>query len=454
MKARGMRAKRVLSGIRVPVLCLFLLLSAFVSPAQPAPLAEREILPNGMTLLHAEKKAVPVIKIVVAIRAGSIAETADRAGLANLAADLLNEGTAKRSSKEISEAIEFVGGALTTSGGTDYITATLSVLKKDIDLGFDLLSDIILRPAFREDEITRRKALIKSSIKQQNEDPGTVASKAFSKAVFGAHPYGWPVDGTEESIDRITRQEILDFYNHWYVPNNSVMAVVGDITKGELKALLEKYFRDWKSGDIRPPLLPELLPGNAPTVVKINKDIKQTSIVLGHLGMRRDNPDYYAVSVMNYILGGGGFASRLVDNIRDNRGLAYSVHSSFMAHRHGGVFQAGLQTKNESANTAIREILNEMARIQSDPVSDTELSDAKSYLTGSFPLRMDSNSKIANLLIAIELNDLGLDYVDRYRDIINGITKEEITRVARKYLNARDYVLVVVGDMGRAALQY
>lgn len=435
-------------------LCILFILLPAIPSSYAETIAEREILPNGITLLHAEKKAIPIIRVVAAIRAGSIAETFDKAGLANLTADLLNEGTIKRSSKDISEAVEFVGGSLHTSGGADYITVTLSVLKKDADLGFDLLSDLVLNPAFREDEIQRRKALLKSSIKQQKEEPGVVASKAFLKAVFGEHPYGWPVEGTEESLDNITRQDIADFYKTWYVPNNTVMAVVGDISRDELKLLLNRYFSGWSKRDFNLKPLPALKSGKGPDVIKINKDTKQANVILGHIGIKRDNPDYYAVSVLNYILGGGGFASRLVDNIRDNRGLAYDVHSSFTAQKSAGSFQAGLQTKNESANIAIGEILREMDRIQSEPVSDKELDDAKAYLTGSFPLRVDSNSKIANFLIAIETYDLGLDYIDNYKGFINKVTREDITSVARKYLNTKDYVLVVVGDLSKASLRY
>ena len=201
-------------------------------------------------------------------------------------------------------------------------------------------------------------------------------------------------------------------------------------------------------------MLPTPVFEDKPKVIKIQKTLTQANIILGHLGIKRDNPDYYAVSVMNYILGGGGFASRLMDNIRDNKGLAYDVHSTFSANKYSGSFQAGLQTKNESANTAIEETLKEMERIRTEQVTDKELSDAKSYLTGSFPLRIDSNRKIAGFLTSVEFYGLGLDYVDNYRKFIEAVTKDDILRVARKYLNTKNYVLVVVGDLEKAALKY
>ena len=197
---------------------------------------------TGLILLHAQRSALPIVRVVLAIKAGSITEPPEKAGLANLTADLLSEGTARRSSKEISDAIEFVGGELGTSGGADYITVTLSILKKDVELGFDLLSDIVMNPVFSDDEIKRRKAVIKSSIIQQKEEPGIVASKAFNKAVFGDHPYGRPVEGTEESLDAIAREDIIAFHREYYVPNNAILSVAGDITRGELRSLLDRIF--------------------------------------------------------------------------------------------------------------------------------------------------------------------------------------------------------------------
>jgi zinc protease len=417
-------------------------------------LAEREVLPNGMVLLHAERTGLPIVKVVLAIKAGSVYDPPGKGGIANLTADLLNEGTTTRSSRDISDAIDFVGGSLGTSGGEDYVTVSLSVLKKDVSLGFDLLSDIVLRPAFKEEEIKRRRAIIKSSIIRQKEDPASVASKAFLKAVFGEHPYGSPVEGTEESLDGITRQDIVAFYESYYQPNNAIISVVGDIDREEVRALLKRFFVGWHRKEIATSPLPVAGRAEGPKVVKIQKDITQANVILGHLGISRENPDYYAVSVMNYILGGGGFASRLMDNIRDNKGLSYDVRSFFSANKFGGFFEAELQTKNATANAAIAEILKEMERIRTEPVTDKELKDAQSYLTGSFPLRIDSDSRIASFLTAVEYYGLGSDYVDKYKEYINAVTKEDVLRVAKKYLDPKNYVLVVVGNLEKTSLKY
>jgi zinc protease len=436
---------------------LFIILamvSGFTSFSFAGEIAEREILPNGLVLLHSEKKELPIITVVVAVKAGAVDESYEKAGLANLTADLLNEGTSKRTALDISSAIDFVGGSLETSGGDDFITIKLSVLKKDRELGFDLLSDVILNPAFRQEEIDRRKAVIKSSILQQREDPGTVASKAFLTAVYGKFPYGWPTEGTLESLDRITREDIVGFHRTYYAPNKAIMAVVGDISRSELGTLLGKFFGDWMKKDIPDLRLRAPEPLKKSEVVKINRNIAQANIILGHLGIKRENPDYYAVSVMNYILGGGGFASRLMDNIRDEKGLAYDVHSYFSAKKYAGMFEAGLQTKNSSANIAIDEIVKEMKKIRTEPVSDKELADAKSYLTGSFPLRVDTNDKIAGFLVGVEFYDLGLDYIDKYKNYINSVSTADVLRVAKKYLHPEEFVLVVVGDMEKASLKY
>ena len=434
--------------------CLFSLQLAAAVPAYAGMQADREVLPDGLILLHSEKTALPMVKIVVAIKAGSVMDPPSRAGLANITADLLNEGTARYTAGQISDRIEFVGGKLNTAGGLDYVTVSLAVLKKDLDLGFDLLSDIIMNPAFSQNEIERRKEIIKSSILRQKEDPGTTASKAFLKTVYGNHPYGRTPEGTEETIDAITRKDIVDFHGRYYAPNNAIMAVVGDITREEAISLIDRYLGSWQKKDIPSEVIPPPKANAKPEVIRIDKNITQANIILGHLGIKRGNPDYYAVSVMNYILGGGGFASRLMDNIRDNRGLSYDVRSYFSASRYAGSFQVEMQTKNASANNSIDEILKELKRIRTVMVTDSELNDAKSYLTGSFPLHIDSVNKTADFLIAVEFYGLGLDYADKYSRLINAVTKEDVLRAARLYLHPGDYTLVVVGDMKKASLRY
>jgi zinc protease len=413
---------------------------------------KREVLDNGLTLLTVERHNLPIVKVSVGIKAGSIIEPEEKAGLASLTAGLLTDGTKNRTARQLSEEIEFVGGAIGASADDDYTTVSLSVLKKDLNLGFELLADIILNPLFTENELNKKRERIKGSLKAREENPDFVASREFNKAVFGPHPYGRLTQGTAETLDVISRDDIADFHSAFYVPNNAIMSVVGDITPEEVKGLLKIYFSGWrtKAINISPPYVSAKT--KEKKIITVNKDITQANIILGHMGVSRDNPDYYSISVMNYILGGGGFESRLMQNVREEKGLAYDIHSFFDPGKFGGSFEVGVQTRNESANTAINEILKEIKEIRTAPVADAELSDAKSFLTGSFPLRFETGARIANFLIAVEYYGLGMDYIDKYPSYINSVTKEDVLRVAKKYLDPENFILVVVADQKKTDL--
>ncbi len=415
---------------------------------------KRTVFPNGLVVLHSEKHSLPIVMVTLLVKASQLNEPQEKAGLANLAAELLTEGTKNRKSIEISDEIEFIGASLDASAGSDYTTITLSVLKKDINKGFDLFSDILLNPLFLQEEIDRKRELIKGFLRQREEEPSFLAGRAFKKEVFGEHPYGRLIEGSVETVDSIKREDLIKFHSDYFLPNNSILSVVGDLTSEELDALIKKYLSEWKKTEFPSRVVEKLGSEKKKKIIKIDKDLTQANIILGNLGISRDNPDYYAVSVMNYILGGGGFASRLMQSIRDEMGLAYDVHSFFSVGKEEGSFQVGIQTKNESANAALDEIFKQIDRIKKERVSDEELSDAKSYLTGSFPRRLDTNRKIADFLSNVEFYNLGLDYVEKYPVYINSVTKEDVLRVAQKYLDSENYVLVVVANQKKAALKY
>ncbi|MBI4686621.1 MAG: insulinase family protein [Nitrospirae bacterium] len=423
-----------------------------LSSAHAAIEIKKEVLENGLTLLGVERHNLPIVMVTVGIKAGAVVEPEGKAGLANLTAEILTEGTKKRTANEISEEIEFIGASLDTSGGDDYIVISLSILKKDLKAGIDILSDIILNPSFSQDEINKKKKQIKGSLRGREEDPGFIASREFRKAVFGTHPYGRMTEGSPETIDIIGQADLLGFHSNYYTPNNAVISIVGDITMGEAKGLLKNYFSGWQKKETKKPLLDKPKQIDKKTVITVNKDITQANIMLGHLGISRDNPDYYDVMVMNYILGGGGFSSRLMQNIRDEKGLAYDVHSFFDARKEAGSFYVGLQTKNESAQTAIEEALKEINRIRSVEVSDTEVNNAKAFLKGSFPMKIETSRKIANFILAVESYGLGLDYISRYPAYIDSVTKESVLRAAKKYLAPERLILVVVAKEGKASL--
>lgn len=221
--------------------------------------------------------------------------------------------------------------------------------------------------------------------------------------------------------------------------------MVGDISHPEITQALEKAFRSWHKGESStPPPAPSKIGG--PDSIRINKELTQANIILGHEGVGRENPDYYAIQVMNYILGGGGFSSRALDSIRNERGLAYSIYSYFSAEKRRGSFELVMQTKNETALEAIRIAAGEIRRMREQLVTEQELQDAKDYLTGSFPLRLDTNRKVANFLAQVEYFQLGLDYPDRYPDLIQRVTREDVLRVAQKYLKPEKLITVIVGN--------
>jgi len=438
--------------ILIPVFLLIVLFTRVGYSAEP--LGKRIVLDNGMILLLSEKHDIPMVTMSMAIKAGSMVEPADKPGLASITASLLTHGTTKRTASQISREIDFIGGSLSVSGGNDFASANLRVLAKDLRTGLDLLSDVLLNPVFDQKEIDRKVKEILAEIKRQKEEPGIIAGEAFAKMVFGDHPYGRTNDEVAAFLPKLVRQDIIDFHSMRYCPNNAVIAVVGDVSEKEIRQLLDEYLKSWKKKDQPLQSIAQPQVREKTVVQKIEKSITQANIEMGNIGISRENPDYYAVMIMNYILGGGGFSSRLMDDIRDNKGLAYDVHSGFIARKEPGAFSVSIQTKNESANEVIEETFKEIRRIQKELVTDKELADAKAYITGSFPLKMDTYAKIAGMLTSVEIYGLGLDYPQKYPGLINLVTREDILRVAKKYLHPDAMAIVVVADLKKAKLKY
>ncbi|HKY08674.1 MAG TPA: pitrilysin family protein [Candidatus Binatia bacterium] len=425
-----------------------LISTASIFPAVAAMVPKRTVLANGLVLLTSEQRALPMVSIELLIDAGSRHETASQAGLANLTSKLLTQGTQKRSATQISETLDFMGASLATGAGEDIATVSMTILKKDLPAGLELLAEILAQSNFPQAEIDRQKQAVIASIKAREEDPGAVAGLAFNAALFPKSPYGRPVEGTEASVKAIAQKNLQDFFSRHYRPNRAIIVVVGDVAEQEIAQALSKAMKSWSKGAPGTKPQPPAEIGKAQTV-EINKDLTQANIVLGHNGVNRGNPDYYAIQVMNYILGGGGFSSRAMDSIRNERGLAYSVYSYFAAEKSHGSFQFVMQTKNETAGEAIRIAKEEMRRIREQPVSEQELSDAKDYLIGSFPLRFDTNRKVAGFLAQVEYYELGLDYPERYADLIRAVTRDDVLRAAKQYLRPDDLVTVIVANQSK-----
>jgi zinc protease len=412
------------------------------------------VTPNGMTVLVLEQHFLPIIEVHALIKTGSAQDPPDKAGLANLVASLLDEGTTTRTSKQLAEQIDFVGGALEVKASEDFTTASARVLKKDVDLGFTLLADILQRPAFPKPEFERIRSQILGEMTSDNDDPGHVAMKAFNQLVFHGHPYRWPLNGTEESLGKITHADVLNFYNREYVPPQVILTIVGDVTAEQVTALVQTHFGTWKKAAPPARNAKKAAPVDRKTVQLIEKDLTQSNVILGHGGISRTNPDFYAVTVMNYILGAGGFSSRLMDSIRDKQGLVYGIMSHFDARLMPGSFWVNFQTRTEATNQAIQGVLGELKGIREAPVSDQELSEAKSFLIGSFPLRLDSTAKLAQVLAQVEFYGLGFEYFSQYPKWIDRVTKEDVQRVAKQYLDPQRYALVVVGNVAKAKIKH
>jgi len=431
---------------------------AFVAPVFLSPLSEarlsprKAILQNGLTVVTSEQKALPMVTISLLIEAGSRFEPEGREGLANIAARLLTYGTKSRTALQISETLDFLGATLSTACGEEAASVSMTLLKKDLDTGLQLLAEILSASTFPAEEIDRQKQSVIASIRAREEDPGQVAQVKFIATLFPKSPYGRPVEGTAESVKRVDRPGLLEFYQKYYRPNHAILTVVGDVSHQEAIDRLGKAFRPWEKGGASVGPAPRPAPG-APTVIKINKDLTQANIILGHEGVPRAHPDYYAIQVMNYILGGGGFSSRLMESIRNQRGLAYSVYSAFEPEKYAGSFQVSMQTKNESAGEAIRVAVEEIYKIREQGATEEELKAAKDYLIGSFPLRLDTNRKVAVFLSQVEFFSLGLDYPEYYPVIIRAVTREDVLRVAKRYLQPEKLIVVVVADQTKAALK-
>lgn len=431
------------SMIRV-LLAVVLLLGHVAGVPAAAPLAHREVLPNGIVLLVAERPAVPIVAVRVFTRAGAVLDPPDRGGLANLTGVTLTRGTAKRSGQELDAAIEFVGASLEAGAGRDGFTVSLAVLKKDFDLGMDLLQEVVLSPAFPDAEIKRKVGEIQAAIKRSEERPEAVASRALAPLVYGAHPYGRPVEGTVESVGKLTRDDVVGFYRTYIRPDTAIVAVVGAITVAEARQAIEGRLGHWKPPAGPAPSVPAAPAGPPVQVEQIPRDLSQSTILFGRQAVRQTDPDYFPLVVASYVLGGGS-ASRLYGRVRDEGGQAYSVYSYVSPARSGASFVIGAQTRTTEVPKVIDIIRAELTRMTREPVSDRELELAKAYLIGSFPFRLDTSSKVADFVVAIESQALGLDYADRYRASIGRVTAADVQRVAGKFFGPETFNRVVVG---------
>jgi zinc protease len=431
------------------------------SEAPPRPLPAHDVsfppyqvqtLPNGLQVVVVLHHEQPAISMRLLIRAGGSSDPKDKLGLARLATSLLDQGTTTRSAQELADAIDFIGGAMGTGAGTDLSYLNMFVMKDSFDVGLRMLSDMARHPAFAPQEIDRQRQQILSGLQVSLEDPDFVANAVFDRLVYGFHPYGLPQTGTPQSISGIARDDVVAFHKRYFAANNAILAIVGDVTADEAFAEARKVFGDWERRDVPAATFVEP-PDPTRRVIVVNKpDAVQTEVRVGHIGVPRTSPDYMALNLAVRILGGEG-SNRLHQVLRTERALTYGAQASFDTLKWSGDIEAETNTRSEATGEVLRLIVDEFWRLQRERVSERELGDAKAYLTGSFPLTIETPDQIALQVLNVVFYNLPLSDLQNVRERVNAVTVDDVQRVARTYLKPDRLSVVLVGNAAAFASQ-
>jgi zinc protease len=462
-------ARRVVLALASVLFFVFLGRSAPVSASQvrnwpsegpPRPLPARDIkfppyelqtLPNGLQVIAVLHHEQPLVSMRLLVRAGSSSDPRDKLGAARLAASLLNQGvqaapgTPARSAEQLADAIDFIGGAMGAGAATDLTHVNMVVMKDSFETGMRMLSDIVRHPAFDPPEIDRQRQQMLSGLQVSVQDPEYIANAVFDRLVYGFHPYGMPDSGTPETLAALGRDDLIAFHSRYFHPNNAILAVVGDVTAAEAFAMTKKVFGDWEKRDLSSATFIDP-PDPTRRLVIVNKpDAVQTEVRVGHIGIPRGHPDYLAVNLAIRILGGEG-SNRLHQVLRTERGLTYGAQANMDALKVTGDFEAETNTRSEATGEVLRLIVDEFWRLQRERVGERELGDAKAYLTGSFPLTIETPDAIAMQVVNAVFYGLPLEELQNLRERVNAITVDDIQRVARAYLRPDRLSVVLVGN--------
>ena len=425
-----------------------LILSALilVLAALPASAVEvvKVISPGGIEAWLVEEHGIPILSLKAVFKGGAVLDPVGREGRAYMASGLLDEGAGRYDSQAFQARLEDLAIHLRFDAGLDSFSVGLKTLSEYSDEAFEMLRLAMVEPRFDAEPVERIRGQILVQIVRGAEDPDRIASRNWFDYAFPDHPYGRPVMGTPETLNRLTADDLRRLVTDQLTRDRLTIGVVGDITPERLAGLLDKTFGSLPERGIAIDI-PYGTPQAKGRTIIIERDIPQSIVLFGHGGLKRDDEDFYAGYVMNYILGGSGFTARLTDEIRVKRGLAYGVYSYLSPMDYAALFMGRVATENGSVAESLDILRAEFARMRDDGVSEQELIDAKTYLTGSFPLRLDSNGKIARLLVGIQLENLGIDYIERRNDYIEAVTLEDISRVARRLLRPEDLQVVIVG---------
>ncbi len=412
----------------------------------PNPANFRVVLANGLRAYLREERALPIVNITAIIHTGGLYVPKEKAGLDSLLSDcLIKGGTKTRTGQVIEERIDFLGGTLSFSVGERTATLSMSVLSKDLDEGLEIFFDVLMNPEFREDSLKLAKGRLIEQMRTANDNPSQVLAREFQKVIYGEHPLTF--QATKASVENLTQADLKAFHSRYFFPKNIILAAAGDFSRSQLQNKINKYASKWANKSLSFPNISRNFPQPEPGVYFIQKKINQGYVSVGHIGIEDTNPDYFAVQVMNFILGGGSFTSRITSKVRSDEGLAYNTGSRF-TYRWGfpGTFAGYVQTKSETVGYAISLILKEFERIRQEPVSEAEMETAINYYLESFADFFQSPIGTMVNFASLELQGKPMSYYATYRDKIKAVTKEKVMEVAKKYIQPDKMVIMIVGD--------
>ena len=417
--------------------------------------AETIRIEPGVTMIVSRQPQIPLVSIVVLFRGGTLVEPASKAGVAALTAELIQRGTRAHPGERFATALDAIGARIGVDAGTDMVAVTLSSLTSRLDEALSLLEEMLVAPSLAPADFEKVRAAAIASLKAAEEDPGFIANRAFLKALYGNHPYGRLVEGSKETLATITREDCAAYWKKISGSRGATITAAGDVTASDLAGRVKRRLPGWLAHPGSPlPEPPKVPPPPAgPRLITVDRPLTQTTLLTGDQGIARLDPDYYALEVFNFVLGGGGFSSRLLDVIRDNRGLAYSVLSTFDARLLPGPFEIRLETKNRTAREALDLLRVQVAGAISKGLTPRELADAKAYLTGSYPRRYDTNDEMARFLAATAFYGLGTDYDKIYPQKIRAVTQADVARAAKAHLHPDRFLVVAVGRIPESGLR-
>src|SRR5882724_5949518 len=416
-------------------------------PARPLklPAGYETTLSNGLVVVVIEDSRLPLVSYRLALRSGNAHDPQELPGLMDMLTGLLTEGTQSRTSREIADEVARLGATLQAGANSDYTTVAASSLTTFSDEILELLADVALRPVFPANEVELTKQNTKESLKQQRAQPSFLATEMVARVMFGAHPYSVTAP-TPEAIDATTREKLIEFHRSTFIPNNAVLLVAGDVEHDLLLKRIEHLFGNWQRGTVGGDDFPAPPTRTSRAAYVIDRPSSaQANIVIANSGITRTSPDYFPLLVMHTVLGANA-SSRLFMNLREEKGYTYGAYSSLDARRTAGTFRATAEVRTAVTGDSLKEFFYELGRIRSEPVSEKELADAKSYLTGVFPIRLETQEGLIDQLLQIKMFGLPDNYLETYRSQIQSVTREQIQIVANKYVKPEEAAIVIVGD--------